>query len=172
MDEILKQLLSRVSTRKPIPGLSVETLIPVFVQGEFGDKINSIEDPSAQAEYRASLTAVYSTGNGRKSLEDAISDMEHSYSVASTVISSLGVSAPLVPVLATIPAVTTGLPNPLWNTPNTQILKGLLESQAQFGREALTQLLEKALLFHYDISAVILPLLGIVEAAEQTIKLL
>ena len=174
-DETSRILLSQIRKGKSIPGCSLDTVVPGFIQGEFGDKIRAIEDAGERVKYQKDLTDYYLSGNGKKVLEGIIESMEYYYNIADTVINQVNITAASMSAMNLIPSTlvagsATGVANPAWVTPHNKFLKGSLTTQLLFGKDALGSLIERAILIHFDISASATSLASIATIAETTIN--
>lgn len=91
-DEKIKQLLKEVRQGKKVPNLSVQNVLPNFIEVEFGEKIRAITNSQERQQYRDSLTSYYASGAGRATIEAIISDMEYQYARALSILT--GVTVP------------------------------------------------------------------------------
>ncbi len=174
-DEATKALLSQVRTKKSIPGLSLASVVPNFIQIEFGDKINAIEDVDERAKYQSDLNNYYMSGDGKVTLQAIMDDMQYYYNIASTVIQQVNTTAAQMTAMNLMPSTlvagsATGAPNPGWVTPHNSFLKGSLSTQLLVGKDALGNLLNKAILIHFNITPVATVLTTLASTAEAVIN--
>ena len=174
-DEATKALLSQVRTKKSIPGLSLASVVPNFIQIEFGDKINAIEDADERAKYQSDLNDYYMNGDGKATLQTIMDDMQYYYNIANTIIQQVNTTAAQMTAMNLIPSTlvagsATGTANPGWVAPHNSFLKGSLSTQLLVGKDALGCMLEKAILIHFNIAPVATVLSTLATTAEAVIN--
>lgn len=163
MFEVLNELIE-AQGGADIPGLTVENVVPVMVQAQYGDTLQEIEDEEAREEKRKSLESYYIEGKGKSMVQTEIANIKANFASAKSCVESVAKAAVSSTASNAIPSVITvgtasSAPNPAYALIENSTKKAQLQATLNSAAKAFTDLIQSAITIAFPLPGVILSLI-------------